>query len=162
MTSTTSPTAEAPPRRPLLGELAITPPEHEAEAVIERVAQWTSALKPWDVYECWLLNDQYGKDNPAVMVCTRLPAGVKVAESVSGEVRVAFVGYFFKRLRYRPADARSENEFRDVPYLVGRLLPPPRKAGASAAAWTEMLLPLWLDLFGLFGNPNFGFKVVRG
>jgi len=27
---------------------------------------------------------------------------------------------------------------------------------------TEMLLPLWLNLFGLFGNPNFGFKVVRG
>lgn len=27
---------------------------------------------------------------------------------------------------------------------------------------TEMLLPLWLNLFGLFGNPQFGFKVVRG
>src|SRR2546425_7059842 len=27
---------------------------------------------------------------------------------------------------------------------------------------TEMLLPLWLNLFGLFGNPHFGFKVVRG
>jgi predicted dinucleotide-binding enzyme len=27
---------------------------------------------------------------------------------------------------------------------------------------TEMLLPLWLNLFGFFGNPNFGFKVVRG
>ena len=27
---------------------------------------------------------------------------------------------------------------------------------------TEMLLPLWLDLFGRFGSPNFGFKVVRG
>jgi predicted dinucleotide-binding enzyme len=27
---------------------------------------------------------------------------------------------------------------------------------------TEMLLPLWLNLFGLFGNPGFGFKVVRG
>jgi predicted dinucleotide-binding enzyme len=26
---------------------------------------------------------------------------------------------------------------------------------------TEMLLPLWLNLFGLFGNPAFGFKVVR-
>jgi predicted dinucleotide-binding enzyme len=26
---------------------------------------------------------------------------------------------------------------------------------------TEMLLPLWLDLFGLFGNPHFGFKVAR-
>ena len=27
---------------------------------------------------------------------------------------------------------------------------------------TEMLLPLWLNLFGLFDNPHFGFKVVRG
>jgi predicted dinucleotide-binding enzyme len=27
---------------------------------------------------------------------------------------------------------------------------------------TEMLLPLWLNLFGLFGSPGFGFKVVRG
>jgi predicted dinucleotide-binding enzyme len=27
---------------------------------------------------------------------------------------------------------------------------------------TEMLLPLWLNLFGLFGNAQFGFKVVRG
>ncbi len=27
---------------------------------------------------------------------------------------------------------------------------------------TEMLLPLWLNLLGLFGNPHFGFKVVRG
>ena len=27
---------------------------------------------------------------------------------------------------------------------------------------TEALLPLWLNLLGLFGNPHFGFKVVRG
>ncbi len=27
---------------------------------------------------------------------------------------------------------------------------------------TEMLLPLWLNLLGLFGNPHFGFKIVRG
>jgi predicted dinucleotide-binding enzyme len=27
---------------------------------------------------------------------------------------------------------------------------------------TEMLLPLWLNLFALFSNPHFGFKVVRG
>jgi len=26
----------------------------------------------------------------------------------------------------------------------------------------EMLLPLWLNLFGLLGNPAFGFKIVRG
>jgi predicted dinucleotide-binding enzyme len=27
---------------------------------------------------------------------------------------------------------------------------------------TEMLMPLWMNLFGLFGNPNFGWKIVRG
>src|SRR5262249_6856624 len=27
---------------------------------------------------------------------------------------------------------------------------------------TEMLLPLWLNLMGAFGHPNFGFKIVRG
>jgi predicted dinucleotide-binding enzyme len=27
---------------------------------------------------------------------------------------------------------------------------------------TEMLLPLWLNLMGFFGHPNFGFKIVRG
>lgn len=27
---------------------------------------------------------------------------------------------------------------------------------------TEMLLPLWMNLYGLFGNPHFGFKIVRG
>ncbi len=32
----------------------------------------------------------------------------------------------------------------------------------SKSRGTEMLLPLWLDLLGLFGNPHFGFKIVRG
>ena len=26
----------------------------------------------------------------------------------------------------------------------------------------EMLVPLWLNLFGVFGNPHFGLKVIRG
>jgi len=32
----------------------------------------------------------------------------------------------------------------------------------KSARGTEMLLPLWLNLFGSFGHPHFGFKVVRG
>ena len=32
----------------------------------------------------------------------------------------------------------------------------------TKARGTEMLLPLWLNLFGAFGHPRFGFKVVRG
>ncbi len=31
----------------------------------------------------------------------------------------------------------------------------------AKARGTEMLLPLWLSLFGLFGHPHFGFKIVR-
>jgi 8-hydroxy-5-deazaflavin:NADPH oxidoreductase len=27
---------------------------------------------------------------------------------------------------------------------------------------TEMLMPLWMNLYGLFGNPHFGWKIVRG
>jgi len=27
---------------------------------------------------------------------------------------------------------------------------------------TEMLMHLWMNLFGLFGNPHFGWKIVRG
>ena len=26
----------------------------------------------------------------------------------------------------------------------------------------EMLVPLWLNLFGVFGHPHFGLKVIRG
>ena len=32
----------------------------------------------------------------------------------------------------------------------------------TKARGTEMLLPLWLNLLGSFGNPHFGFKIVRG
>ncbi len=32
----------------------------------------------------------------------------------------------------------------------------------TKARGTEMLLPIWLNLLGLFGSPHFGFKVVRG
>ena len=34
--------------------------------------------------------------------------------------------------------------------------------GITRSRGTEMLVPLWVNLFGLFGNPHFGFKVVRG
>ena len=32
----------------------------------------------------------------------------------------------------------------------------------TKARGTEMLLPLWLNLMGVFGNVRFGFKIVRG
>ena len=54
-TAASEPQAEAATRRRLLEGLDIVPPDHEAEAVLARLAQWESSLKPWDVYECWLL-----------------------------------------------------------------------------------------------------------
>jgi predicted dinucleotide-binding enzyme len=32
----------------------------------------------------------------------------------------------------------------------------------SKARGTEMLMPLWMNLYGVFGNPHFGWKIVRG
>ena len=32
----------------------------------------------------------------------------------------------------------------------------------SKSRGTEMLMPLWMNLYGLFGNPHFGWKIVRG
>lgn len=32
----------------------------------------------------------------------------------------------------------------------------------TKARGTEMLMPLWMNLFGLFGTPHFGLKIVRG
>ncbi len=31
----------------------------------------------------------------------------------------------------------------------------------TTARGTEMLLPIWVRLYGLFQNPNFNFKIVR-
>ncbi len=31
----------------------------------------------------------------------------------------------------------------------------------TGARTTEMLLPLWVRLYGIYGNPNFNFKIVR-
>jgi 8-hydroxy-5-deazaflavin:NADPH oxidoreductase len=32
----------------------------------------------------------------------------------------------------------------------------------TRARGTEVMMHIWMNLFGLFGNPHFGFKVVRG
>jgi len=32
----------------------------------------------------------------------------------------------------------------------------------TKARGTEVMMHIWMNLFGLFGNPHFGFKVVRG
>ncbi len=43
--------------RPLLNGLTIVPPEDEADALNDRIDQWTSSLKPFDLYETWLVHE---------------------------------------------------------------------------------------------------------
>ena len=33
--------------------------------------------------------------------------------------------------------------------------------GLASARGAEMILPIWLQLFGTFGNPQYNFKIVR-
>ena len=47
-------THDAPAPHPLFGKLTVLPPDREAEAVVERMDQLNSSLKPWDFYECRL------------------------------------------------------------------------------------------------------------
>ena len=52
--SHTAAAPEAPSPHLPLGRLILTPPHLEAQAVVDRIGHWNSALKPWDNYECWL------------------------------------------------------------------------------------------------------------
>jgi hypothetical protein len=99
-----------------------------------------------DLYECWLYNDEYGTENPACLWCTKLPPGIKVTESVKGDVRVTFVGYFYKRLRYKAPDTKKPNEFRDAPVLIGHIVVEPRQEQQTQTAWTGGLLPIFFGI----------------
>ncbi len=43
--------------RPLLHGLTIISPENEADALNDRIDFWTSSLKPFDIYETWLVHE---------------------------------------------------------------------------------------------------------
>ena len=64
------------------------------------------------LYEVWLINDKFGHANPVCLICTRLPAGMKVTEEVQSHVPVTFLGYFFKKYRYRSADDPKKPSYR--------------------------------------------------
>ena len=92
-----------------------------------------------DLYECWLVNEQFVNPNPACLICTSLPAGYRPAEKLEGDTPVVFVGYFFKKFRYQ--DARGET--RDVPLLIGHLrLKSTAAASRVSSEWTGWILPL--------------------
>lgn len=97
-----------------------------------------------DLYEAWLLlspYDQTGVGNPACLVCAALPKGIPVAEQLKDDIDVAFVGYFFKRYRYKPADAQKASEFRDAPLLIGHLVPLRAAPRQEKPGWAGSLLP---------------------
>jgi hypothetical protein len=95
-----------------------------------------------DLYECWLYNDEYGVGNPVCVICTKLPPGIKVTETVKGDVRVTFAGYFFKLFRYKAPDTKKPSEFRLAPLLIGTIVPEPPQKQTTQTAWTGGLLPL--------------------
>jgi hypothetical protein len=99
------------------------------------------------LYEGWLFSDALGA-NPVCAYFTRLPPGVEVAETT--DERVTFAGYYFKRYRYKPADARKGSEWRDAPLLVGQVVAvQPGGAGPEPDEWGKPLLPLFLGVAGL-------------
>ncbi len=106
-----------------------------------------------DVYEVWLVNDKFSKAdtvNPVCLICTQLPPGVKVTEEVQGMLPAAFVGYFFKKYRYKAMEAKTDKEFRVAPLLIGRLVLP-KKTVEADTSWPTMLVPfILLTLAGTF------------
>ena len=96
------------------------------------------------VYEVWLVDDEYKMSPPAVLICTQLPPGVPVAEKVKGSPKVSFVGYFFKKYLYKPADAKKEKEFRVAPLIIGHLIADIKKPGEKGSGWADALAPLIL------------------
>src|SRR5262249_25310749 len=59
-----------------------------------------------------------------------------------GDVRVTFVGYFFKLLRFKAPDTKKPNEFRLAPLLIGSVVPDPPQKPTTQTAFTGGILPL--------------------
>jgi hypothetical protein len=72
-------------------------------------------------YEGWIMTDPYG-ENPMCLVFTDLPSGLQVDNERKYNDEVSFDGYFYKRYRYKAADSKKRNEFRDAPMLIGHTL----------------------------------------
>lgn len=73
------------------------------------------------IYEAWIMTDAYG-ENPVCVAFTDLPDGLKVDNDRKYNEEVSVDGYFYKRYRYKAADSRKANEFRDAPLLIAHTL----------------------------------------
>jgi len=100
-------------------------------------------------YEVWLYSDRFrdreGKANTALLICTSLPKGVPLAESMEGEkeIRVTFVGYFFKKYGYTSGDTKKGQK-RLAPLLIGHLTLTKQKPVGTGGGWTSGLVPFFL------------------
>jgi hypothetical protein len=97
-----------------------------------------------NVYEMWLLTDRFGKGNTACLITTELPPGITVAEEVKGTKLVSFVGYFFKKYRFKPADAKKDTEYRVAPMIVGYVVPSQPKAQDDGSNWSRNVILIFL------------------
>jgi hypothetical protein len=99
-----------------------------------------------DLYEVWLYRERFGDPNPAVLLCTSLPEGIKVTEEVKGDVHVTFVGYFFKRYRYKSPDTKKPNEYRTAPLLIGHVILGSSKPKPAESGWANRMLVLFFGI----------------
>jgi hypothetical protein len=63
------------------------------------------------------------------------------------EERVEFVGYFFKRYRYKAGDTPKPNQWRDAPLLIGRVASvTPIRDDTISENWGQSLAPIFFAL----------------
>lgn len=110
------------------------------------------------LYEGWIFHKTLG-GNPFCVLFTELPPGFRAAEEL--DVPVKFVGYFYKKYRYTPADQPpgQTNYKREAPLLVGRTLVPPGAGSLPAMPdeetgpkenWAKQFLPIFVG--GIFAT----------
>src|SRR5579883_774884 len=103
-----------------------------------------------NLYEAWIMTDAYG-ENPICFAFTDLPPGLKVDNERRYNDEVSCDGYFYKRYRYKAADSKKANEFRDAPLLIGHSLTgrfetkPPSE---EAEPWGHNLIWVFLGVVG--------------
>jgi hypothetical protein len=103
-------------------------------------------------YEGWIMTDAYG-ENPVCVAFTSLPPGLQVDNERKYNEEVSFDGYFFKRWRYKAADSKKPNEFRDAPLLIGHTLNgrfghAGVSAGQESDNWGHSLIWVFLSVVG--------------
>lgn len=93
------------------------------------------------LHEIWLYTD-HSQRNPAVFVCSSLPANFPTTDGTKVIDNVTITGYFFKLYRYTAEDAH-----RLAPMLLGQTATWNPQAGV-----TQEGIPGWLKTLGILGS----------